>query len=376
MTEAVPHGSRRACIDDLTTEFVSSKTVLLRVDYNVPVQSAGDGEHTWIVANDAKIRASIPTINALLAAGAKVILISHMGRPPFDVPIEERIHSRYSLNSVMYKLSQYIENTNVYFSPGPRKELQAVMQGGDLLLCENTRFQGEVEEHCDPALAIALADGIDIFVNDAVSTCHRNHASVTGIPQVIASGISVLGLAAREEIIALNRCITNPARPFAAIIGGAKLGTKLPVLNSLVGKVDILVIGGAMSHTFMLSKGLSVGESLVEQSPAMLSLATDVINLCSRSGVKLLLPSDFVMEQHRGDTTEVITAAAIPDDASAFDIGPQTVNTIVDALGACKTVLWSRYISLRLICQSFPSNSLLLTPPLLHTNYHQRWTSR
>lgn len=338
---------------------------MVRVDYNVPVAapndvivthkvSAAPGHHTWVVMNDAKIRASLPTINLLADAGAKVVLCSHMGRPPKDLPEkEEREMSCYSLHCVLYKLSHYLEHRNLSFASdciGKERERQmAQMKAGDILILENTRFHPREEENNDPAFALALAAGIDIFVMDAFSSSHRAHASVVGVRAVlptisdVGQGLGLLGLHAKEEIIGLDRCIMNPEHPVMAIIGGAKMSSKLPVIEALLksGSLDILVVGGAMAHTFLKAKGVSVGNSLCEDSAQMQSLARDIMRECERSKVGLLLPSDFVLGAATKEENGKEVVSEVPAGGSVQDVGPATVSSIVEAMQKCRTVFFN-----------------------------------
>lgn len=362
--------SRRAELQDCNNSFYKGKVVLVRVDYNVPIAAVGFGgedvrqemrtRHTHIVTDDTKIRASLPTIQFLISAGAKVVLCSHMGRPPadmLDLSSSERLTTKFSLHHVLYKLVNLLENSStVSFSQdcvGPKRdEAISVMHEGDVLLLENTRFHTAEEENNDPAFAMALASKCEIFVMDAFSSAHRAHASVLGTKLYTTSKIALHGLASQRESDGLSRCIGNPARPFAAVIGGAKMSSKLPVIRSLLSTkaVDKLVIGGAMAHTFLLARGTAVGASLVEDNEDMLVLARFIMHECAEASISLVLPVDFVLH-HKG-APEVApldlpakrppAVKSIPQpDGVAMDIGPLSVRAMINALQDCKTILWN-----------------------------------
>lgn len=372
--------SRRAVVTDISPSVFKDKTVLVRVDYNVPVAAVNDvmttgkitsstkHHHTWVVTNDAKIRASLPTIRYLTGAGAKVVICSHMGRPPREAPAGAKgQQSQFSLHCVLYKLSNYLEDHKLSFASDcigkDREEKMSQLKGGEVLVLENTRFHPLEEENNDPAFALALADGIDIFVMDAFASSHRAHASVAGVRPVlpplpgVGQGLGLLGLHAKEEIIGLDRCIMNPARPVMAIIGGAKMSTKLPVIKALLKScaLDYLVVGGAMAHTFLAANGVSVGKSLCEDSVEMQQLARDIMSECAQSKVELILPSDFVLgtgESAGGKTGPELVAAAkaadgekvvteVPAGGIVQDVGPATVSAIVTAMQKCRTIFFN-----------------------------------
>ena len=363
--------SRRAELQDCDPSFFKGKVVLVRVDYNVPVSAApsmsndsrhSSAHHTWIVSDDSKIKASLASINFLINAGAKVVLVSHMGRPPADMmnmPSSERLMTKFSLHHVLYKLVNHLGSFvgSVVFSRdcvGPKRdEMITSMHEGDVLLLENTRFHSILEENNDPAFAMALASKCDIFVMDAFASSHRAHASVLGVKPYMSSKVALLGLAAQHECDGLNRCISSPTRPFAAVIGGAKMSSKLPVIRSLLKSksVDKLIIGGAMAHTFLLAKGVAVGASLVEDSEEMLVLARTIMRECTEAGISLLLPMDFVL-QLKGAADEdpmlelprkrpeAVTTIPEPDGV-AMDIGPLSMRAMIASLQDCKTILWN-----------------------------------
>lgn len=305
---------------------VAGKKVLVRVDFNVPLDKA-----TGAVADDRRIREALPTIRYLLDHGAAVILMSHLGRP------EGKVVPSYSLRPVATRLGELLGQP-VLMAPdsvGPKvQEMARQLKPGQVMLLENLRFHPG-EEANDPTFARELASLGDLYVNDAFGTAHRAHASTVGITQYLPA---VAGFLMEKELKTLGEALENPARPFVAIIGGAKISTKIAVLRNLLPKVDHLLVGGAMANTFLAAKGLAMGKSLVEQDK--LDVARDVMR---EAGAKLVLPVDVVVapEPTPDAPTSVVSVNAVPADQMALDVGPGTVAEFGRIATAAKTVLWN-----------------------------------
>ncbi|MHB8633299.1 MAG: phosphoglycerate kinase [Thermoplasmatota archaeon] len=299
--------------------------VLVRVDFNVPLE----GER---VADDTRIRASLPTIHALVQAGAKVILVSHLGRPKGKDP-------KASLRPVAKHLVQL--GVACRFVPdcvGPQAEgAVREMRNGDVILLENLRFHKE-EEANDPAFCRALADLADAYVDDAFGTAHRAHASTTGVAHLLPS---YAGLLVEREVKVLGQALETPARPFVAILGGAKVSDKIRVLQRLIDKVDRLVIGGGMAFTFLAAQGVEVGKSLVEKE--QIPLAKSIMQSATARGVRLLLPIDVVaaMGFAADAPHRTVSVSGLAADELGLDIGPQTEAAFAEALRDAGTVLWN-----------------------------------
>jgi len=308
---------------------VRNKRVLVRVDFNVPLDKTSGR-----VLDDTRIRAALPTINYLREQGAKLILCSHLGRPNGAVVESLR------LTPVAARLSQLL-GVPVATTPdcvGPEAERAvAALAPGQVLLLENVRFHAE-EEANDPAFAQKLAALADVYVNDAFGTAHRAHASTEGVARYLPA---VAGFLMEKEIDYLDRATTNPARPFAAIIGGAKISTKIGVLRHLLTRVDALLIGGGMAATFLLSQGREVGDSLVE--PDQLDEARRILADAEARSVRLLLPEDAVIADRFAADAQVRTVSVrdVPAGWRILDIGPRTVQTYKHALDGAKTVVWN-----------------------------------
>nr|CAD1827987.1 unnamed protein product [Ananas comosus var. bracteatus] len=328
-------------VGDLTAAELKGKRVFVRVDLNVPLD---DNQN---ITDDTRIRAAVPTIKHLISNGAKVILASHLGRPKGVTP-------KYSLSPLVPRLSELlgikVEKTDDCIGPEVEKLVSELPEGGVLLL-ENVRFYKE-EEKNDPEFAKKLASLADLYVNDAFGTAHRAHASTEGVTKFLKP--SVAGFLLQKELDYLVGAVSNPKRPFAAIVGGSKVSSKIGVIESLLEKVDILLLGGGMIFTFYKAQGLSVGSSLVENDK--LDLATSLLAKAKEKGVSLLLPTDVVIADKFAPDAEskVVPASAIPDGWMGLDIGPDSIKTFSDALETTKTVIWngpmgfSNSISLRL----------------------------
>lgn len=307
---------------------VSNKKVFVRVDYNVPMDKAGN------ITDDTRIRATIPTLEFLLSKNAAVILASHLGRPKGKVAPE------FSLKPVAEKLSQMI-GREVKFAPdcvgAEASKMAAELQPGQILLLENLRFHAE-EEKNDPEFAKQLAGLAEILVNDAFGVSHRAHASVHGITKYIPA---VPGFLMDKELLFLGQAVTNPVRPFAAIIGGAKVSDKIGVIENLLNKVDTLIIGGGMANTFLAAQGYQLGKSLVEADK--FDLAKQLLETAKAKGVNLLLPEDVVVAGKFAADAErkTVPVDQIPAEWMALDIGPATAANYSAALNGMKTVVWN-----------------------------------
>ena len=316
----------KVTIEDLE---IRKKRVIIRVDFNVPLD-----EHLNIT-DDTRIRSTLTTINYAIDEGAKVILCSHLGRP------DGKSDPRLSLAPVVKRLQRLL-GKEVQFAPdciGPQVEkMVSRMKSGDVLLLENLRFHSG-EQKNDEEFAKALARLADVYVNDAFGAAHRNHASVTGVTKFIPK--CAVGFLMQKEINYLEGAMANPARPFAAILGGAKVSGKLGVVENLGKKVDKVIIGGGMAFTFYKALGYEIGNSLVEDG--MLQTAMDIRNHARARGVKFYLPVDCVIAQGRDPSaeTKIVPMQEIPKDWMALDIGPASVKLFTEALANAKTILWN-----------------------------------
>ena len=305
---------------------VTGKRVLVRVDFNVPIDA-----RTGAITDDSRIRASLPTIKYLIERKAKVILMSHLGRPKGKVVEEMR------LTPVAKRLSQILgQPVGVAMDCiGPEVEKSvASLKAGDVLLLENLRFHPE-EEAGSEAFARALARLGDVFVNDAFGTSHRAHASISGITHYLPA---VAGFLLEKEINTLGGLMENPVHPFTSIFGGAKVSDKVSMLKNIMGKVDCLLIGGGMAATFLKAKSYEVGRSLVEVDA--LDTAAELIKEAARSGTRLILPVDVVVadEIDRDAVGKVVSVDAIPPDKMIADIGPKTIENFRRELKKSRTV--------------------------------------
>ncbi len=315
-------------VASLTAADLQGKRVLVRADFNVPVDDQGN------ITDDTRIRAALPTINDLTSKGAKVILSSHFGRP-------KGVEDKYRLTPVAKRLSEVLGQEVIKPSDCIGEEVASVvaaMQPGQVILLENVRFHPEEEKNA-PEFAKQLASVADLYVNDAFGTAHRAHASTEGVTRYLSP--SVAGYLIEKELQYLQGAIESPQRPLAAIIGGSKVSSKITVIETLLEKVDKLLIGGGMIFTFYKARGLSVGKSLVEDE--FLELATKLEAKAKEKGVALLLPTDVVVaDKFAADAaSQTVSVENIPDGWMGLDIGPDSVKVFQDALADCKTVIWN-----------------------------------
>ncbi len=311
-------------LDDME---LAGKRVLVRVDINVPVR---DGQ----VTDDTRIRRVVPTVADILKAGGKPILLAHFGRPKGKVVPE------MSLRPLVPALEAAFGVPVVFCADcrGPAAEAAvAALKPGEVLLLENTRFCPG-EEKNDPELAAEFAKLGDVYVNDAFSAAHRAHASTEGVARLLPS---CAGRLMQAELSALEGALGNPERPVIAVVGGAKVSTKLDLLGNLVEKVDHLVIGGGMANTFLAAQGIDVGKSLCEHD--MTATAVDIMAKADKEGCEILLPVDVVVarEFKAGAAHEVVAANACPSDAMILDAGPETVARIGTVMEGAKTLIWN-----------------------------------
>jgi phosphoglycerate kinase len=313
-------------IDDIE---LTGKRVFVRVDFNVPLTKEGN------IREDTRIRGAVPTIRKIIDRGGRVVLASHMGRP------KGAVVPGLSLAPVAKRLSELLAQP-VALAPdcvGPEVEaLVDALKPGEVLLLENVRFHGG-ETKNDPALAEGFARLADVVVNDAFGTAHRAHASNVGVAQRVTPAVAGDLMAA--EIDYFNKAVSQPQRPVVAILGGAKVSTKIGVIEALLGKVDKIIIGGAMANTFFKARGYSVGSSLVEES--MLEVAALAEKKAKEKGVEFLLPLDCIAAQSmaEGGETQVVPVRSIPEGWMGLDVGPESLALFQAALVGAKTIVWN-----------------------------------
>ena len=315
-------------IEDIS---VAGKRVLCRCDFNVPTKEGR-------ITSDKRIVAALPTIQYLIAQGARVILCSHMGKPKGEWKPE------LSLKIVADRLSELLGQEVIMASDVAGEDAQAkaaALQDGQVMLLENTRYiKGETKN--DPELSKALAALADIFVNDAFGTAHRAHSSTAGVADYLPA---VSGYLVQKEVSIMGKALANPERPFVAILGGAKVSDKLNVINNLLEKVDTLIIGGGMAYTFLAAQGYSVGNSLLDESK--IEYCKEMMAKAEARGVQLLLPIDTVVADGFPSPidgpieVETVAANAIPDNKEGLDIGEKTRELFAAAAKAAKTVVWN-----------------------------------
>ena len=306
---------------------LAGKRVLVRADLNVPM-------HGGEISDTTRLERLVLTLHELMDGGAKVIVCSH-----FERPKGKRVPSM-SLRPVADALGVVLARPVAFTGDcvGPEAEAAvAALSAGEVLVLENTRFHAG-EEANDPAMAQQLAGLADIYVNDAFSAAHRAHASTEGVARLLPS---YAGRLMQQELEALDAALGNPVRPVCAVVGGSKVSTKLELLGNLVGKVDMLVIGGAMANTFLAAQGAEVGRSLQEAD--MHEIAREIMQRAEAAGCKIVLPTDAVVarEFKAHAATEIVSARAIPADAMMLDVGPETVHALCASLPTLKTIVWN-----------------------------------
>ncbi|HHV29199.1 phosphoglycerate kinase [Acetivibrio mesophilus] len=307
---------------------VKGKKVIVRVDFNVPLDENRN------ITDDKRIVGALPTIKYLVDNGAKTILVSHLGRP------KEGFEDKYSMTPTAVKLGELLGKEVIMAKDviGPdAKAKAAALKDGEVLMLENVRFHKE-ETKNDPAFAKELASMAEIYVNDAFGTAHRAHASTAGLADHLPA---VCGYLIQKEIDFMGKALSNPERPFVAILGGAKVSDKIGVIENLIDKVDTLIVGGGMAYTFFKAKGYSIGTSLCEDDKV--DLAKSLIEKAESKGVKLLLPVDNVVGKEFSNDTErkTVPSNQIPDGWMGMDIGAETVKLYSDAIKNAKTVVWN-----------------------------------
>jgi len=307
---------------------IAGRRLFVRVDFNVPLTPAGG------VADDTRIRESLPTIKYAIERGARVILASHLSRP------KGKPDKKYSLEPVAARLAELIGAevalTDEPVGDGARKVV-GDLKAGDVALLENLRFS-PAEEANEEGFARALASYADVYVNDAFGTAHRAHASTVGITKLVSA--KGMGLLMEREVKFLGKLLGDVERPFIAIIGGAKVSDKIAVLENLLGRVNQLLIGGAMANTFLKAKGGHLGRSLVEEDK--LALARSFLKKAELAAVDVLLPRDVVAAAGiKSESGRVVNAMEVPEDLAALDIGPETARGFADAISRAKTIFWN-----------------------------------
>lgn len=311
---------------------VKGKKVLVRVDFNVPLSKEEKGK----IADDARIKAAIPTINYLSENGAKVILMSHLGRPKGEAnpefslkPVADYLANEYK-DKFTFIPSDLVVDEKV-------KEEVNKLEDGQIALLENTRYRKEETKNGED-FAKELASLADLYVNDAFGTSHRAHASNVGVASILPSAV---GFLIEKEIEVMGKALEDPDHPFVSILGGAKVSDKIGVIENLITKVDTILIGGGMAYTFLKAMGKEIGKSLLEEDKMDLSL--ELIEKAKANGVEILLPVDVVIADkiEAGVATEIVDIDNIPVDKEALDIGPKTAKLFADKIKEAKTVVWN-----------------------------------
>ncbi len=319
---------KKKCINDVPVESLKGKRVLVRVDFNVPLDKDRN------ITDDARIRASLPTIKYLIDKGSKVILISHLGRP------EGKPNPHFSLDVVAERLSKLLDK-EVMFLPDcigrEVKEKVETLKEGDVALLENLRFYKEEKEN-DEGFAKELASLADIYVNDAFAASHRKHASVVGVAKFLPA---YAGFLVAKEIDVLSSLLESPKMPFMAILGGAKVSDKIGVIKNLMNKVTTILIGGGMSYTFLKSQGYEIGDSLLEEDK--IEVAKEILLDAEKKGIKILLPLDIVVANKFAEDADsrIVDAKNMPEGWMGMDIGPKTIELFKGELKGAKTIFWN-----------------------------------
>jgi phosphoglycerate kinase len=308
---------------------LEGKTVFLRVDFNVFLDEEGQ------ICDDTRIRAALPTLNYLLEQKTKVVMASHLGRP------KGQFNSKLSMKPVAQRLAELITEDVILAPDVIGKDVDTLKENlrvRQFLVLENLRFY-EGENNNDPEFAQNLAEGMDYFVNDAFGACHRAHASIVGIPLYVKK--SAAGLLVTEELEYLNFALYSPQKPYTAIVGGAKVSDKIPILENLLNKSDNILIGGAMAYTFFAALGYDVGRSLVEEDKK--DLALKILNKAKDNNTNFQLPLDHIVatEIALGKETKTVDDFPIPSDMMGLDIGPKTIQAYGAVIAQAKTIMWN-----------------------------------
>ena len=307
---------------------VAGKKVIVRVDFNVPLDANGK------ITDDKRIVGALPTIKYLVDKGAKTILVSHLGRP------KEGFEDKFSMRPTAVRLGELL-GKNVIMAKDvvgeDAKSKAAALKDGEVLMLENVRFHKE-ETKNDATFAKELASLAEIFVNDAFGTAHRAHASTAGLADYLPA---VCGFLIKKEIEFMGKALANPARPFVAILGGAKVSDKIAVIENLIDKVDTLIVGGGMAYTFLKAMGYNIGTSICEDDKV--ELAKSLMEKASAKGVNLLLPVDNMVAKEFNNDSEkkVVASNSMPDGWMGMDIGPTTIEKFASAIKNAKTVIWN-----------------------------------
>jgi phosphoglycerate kinase len=318
----------KKCISDLRDGELQGKRVLVRVDFNVPMDKQRN------ITDDMRIRAALPTIRYLIDRGAMVILVSHLGRP-------DGVTEGLRMNPIAKRLEELLGKKVIKLNDCIGEEVETAiskMVGGDVVMLENVRFHPEEEEN-DAAFSKQLAALADVYVNDAFGTAHRAHASTEGVARILPG---VCGFLIRKELEVMGKSLDDPQRPFVAIIGGAKVSSKIMVIRNLAQKVDTLIIGGGMIYTFLKAQGLEVGKSLVEEK--FIEQAKGIwAELNAMARLKLIIPVDVVIatELAAGVPSKVVPIDRIPADMMGVDIGPETVELFKESIRTAGTIIWN-----------------------------------
>jgi len=317
---------------------LKGKRVLLRVDFNVPLDS------NYEVTDDTRISSALPTINYILNQGASLILMSHLGRPEKKLKADGTVdREKFTLNHVVSTLSKLLEKTVSFVNDtiGPIvKSAVAEIKPGDILVLENTRFYKE-ESNGDEAFAKELASFADVYINDAFGAAHREHASTATVARFFADDSRAYGFLMRSELESAGKLLNNPQKPYVAIIGGAKVSDKILLLDKLVDIVDTLIIGGGMAFTLLKSQGAKIGNSLVEDDK--LDLASEFLEKAKSKGVKVLLPEDSVIADKFDNSANIKTVSSfeIPEGWMGLDIGPKAIEQFKSTIESSKSILWN-----------------------------------
>jgi phosphoglycerate kinase len=317
---------KKLTIDEVN---LKDKRVLVRVDFNVPL------DENLNITNDIRIKASLPTINKIISDGGKAILMSHLGRPK-----GER-NPKFSLKPVAVRLRELLNKEVIFVDDCIGDKVNTSvnsMKSGDVLLLENVRFHN-VETKNDVAFSKELAKLGDVYIDDAFGSAHRAHASTEGVTKFIDTNAA--GYLMRKELDYLGTALSNPERPYCAVLGGAKISGKIDVIYNLINKVDTLIIGGGMAFTFFKAQGKEIGKSLLEEEK--LDMAKDLLNQLASSKTKLLLPIDVVVaEEFKNESpSETVSVDSIPVNKMGLDIGPETIKLFTDELLKSKTIVWN-----------------------------------